>query len=61
MNSDEEKIRKELDNLFEKAETIEDWNNIRFLIDESIDEGYNVRDYINKYNSFVQEFCSKSI
>lgn len=59
MNIAEEKIRKELDALCESVKTFEDLNNIPFLIDDYIEDGYNIRDYISKYNSLVQRFMMK--
>ena len=59
MISDEKKVRKELDVLLKKVKTSEDLNNLQFLIDDYIEEGYYVKDYINKYNLLVQEFLSK--
>jgi hypothetical protein len=56
MALDEEKIRKELDALFHSVKTIENLNNIRFKIDDYIEDGYSIRDYIKKYNSFAYEF-----
>jgi len=59
MNLAEEKIRKELNTLCENVKTFEDLNNIPFLIDDYIEDGYNIRDYISKYNSLVQRFMLK--
>jgi len=59
MERDEKDIRKELDGLLKKAESEEDWRNIRFLIDEYLDEGYNIRDYVYLYNHGVQDFENK--
>ncbi len=58
MEPDEERVRNELDRLFESAKTIEDLNNIEFLIDDYLDMGYNVRNYVVRYNSLVQELYS---
>lgn len=49
--NDEEKAREKLEELFKNAKTPEDWNNIRFAIDDYLDMGYNVGDYILRYNS----------
>lgn len=61
MNPAEEKVRKTLDELLENVKTIEDLNNIQFLIDDYIEEGYNIKDYISKYNSLVQKFYAEKI
>jgi len=58
MKPDEERVRNELDRLFKSAKTIEDLNNIEFLIDDYLDMGYNVRNYVVRYNSLVQELYS---
>jgi hypothetical protein len=52
-------VRKELDNLFSNADNIEKISEIPPRIDELIEEGFDVKDYIPKYNAFVQEFYSK--
>lgn len=54
----EEEVRKTLDEFFEKAKTTEDLNNLEFIIDDYIEDGYDVRDYIPKYNLLVQKFYS---
>jgi len=59
MDKTEKDIRNILDNLFKNAKTIEDIIQIPFSIDEYIEDGYNVKDYIHKYNLLVQEFYSK--
>jgi hypothetical protein len=53
------KVKKELDDLFSNANSIEKIGEIPSRIDELIEEGYDVRDYIPKYNALVQEFYSK--
>lgn len=60
MEPNEKKVRKELDTLLKDVKTIEDVNNIQFLIDDYLEEGYNVRDYIPKCNLLVQKFNYKS-
>jgi hypothetical protein len=51
MGQTEDEVRKTLDGLFESAKNSEDINEIQFAIDDYIEEGYNVKDYIHKYNS----------
>lgn len=53
MESTEEEVKNKLDELFEKAKTsknIEDILNFKFAINMYLDEGYNVKDYIPKWN-----------
>ena len=57
--SDGELVRKTLDLLIERAETFEDLQTIKFTIDDYLEEGYNVWDYVGKYNEKVIEFCKK--
>jgi hypothetical protein len=59
MKISEENIRKTLDELLENVKTIEDVNNIHFLIENYIEEGYNVKDYISKYNLLVQKLSKE--
>jgi hypothetical protein len=56
---DEEKVRKELSDILNNAKSIKDIIDFPSLIDDYIEEGYNVKDYIHKYNLRVQEFLSK--
>jgi hypothetical protein len=56
----EEEVRKTLDKLFESAKKSKDMKeiiNLKFTIDEYIDIGYEVENYIDKYNN---EFTRKS-
>lgn len=61
MEHNEEEARKELDKLFKNIKTIEDIIAIPFAIDDYIEEGFDVKNYITKYNWLVQKFYSKSI
>ncbi len=60
MEPAEQKVRKELDALFDGVKTLEDLKNIPFLIDDYLEEGYNVKDYIQKYNCLVRKFYSEN-
>ena len=60
MDSSEKEIRKELDDLFDQAKTIEDIKGITYIVDEYIEEGYDLRDYVGKCNEFVQQFYAKN-
>lgn len=55
----ENEVRKELDNLLENIKGLKDTIDIPSLIDEYIEQGYNVRDYIHKYNIAIQQFHSE--
>jgi hypothetical protein len=55
----ENDVRKELDSLLENIKGLKDTIDIPSIIDEYIEQGYNVRDYIHKYNIAVQQFHSK--
>ncbi|MEK6833849.1 MAG: hypothetical protein AABY32_07435 [Nanoarchaeota archaeon] len=50
MEPSEEEIRKTLDKLFENVENIEDEINFKFLLEQYLEAGYNVRGYVDKYN-----------
>ena len=56
MELTEEKVRKDLDALLENVKTIEDLKNLEFSIDDYLEEGYNVRDYIHKCNLLACKF-----
>jgi hypothetical protein len=58
MNPDEERVRKALDEMFEKAEISRDFEEIielKFVLDDYIEQGYNIRDCIYRYNELVQK------
>jgi len=52
----EEDVRKTLDKLLKDAKTSEDFINIKFLIDDYLEQGYRIKDYIPTYNKTFQEF-----
>ena len=54
----EEKVKKTLDKLMKAAKTPADVIEIGIEIDDFIEEGYKIKDYITKYNLFVQNFYS---
>ena len=53
---DGELIRKTLDLLIERAETLEDFQTIKFAIDDYMEEGYYVLKQIQNYNDKVGKF-----
>lgn len=55
----EDKIRKELNDRLENAKSLNDILDFPSLIDDYIEEGYDVKDYIHKYNLIVQKFYSE--
>jgi len=55
----ENDVRKELDSLLENIKGLKDTIDIPSIIDDYIEQGYNVKDYINKYNIAVQQIHSK--
>jgi hypothetical protein len=57
---EKEKVKKTLDELFEKAKTIEDLKELKFIINDYIEEGHNLIEYINKYNQIVQKNLGNS-
>jgi len=59
MDPEEEKAKKTLEEFLEKAKTIDDLNEIHSLIEDYFEQGYNVRDYLIKYNELVGEFNEK--
>ena len=58
MAQTEEEVRKTLDKRLKDAKTPEDVIEIGIEIDDFIEEGYKIKDYIAKYNLFVQKFYS---
>ena len=56
---DLEIVKKTLDLLLESAETFEDFQTIKFTIDDYLEEGYEIKEYISKYNDKVGKFYSK--
>ena len=56
---DEKLVRKTLDLLIERAETFEDFQTIKFTIDDYLEEGYEIKEYISKYNDKVIGFYRK--
>jgi len=55
----EEMVRKTLDRLFESAKTFEEIRDLKFVINDYLEEGYKIKEYISKYNEKVQKFYSK--
>ncbi len=58
MNLDEERIKEELEGLFQKAENTkksEDLEEFKLILDDYLDQGYKVKMYIFKYNLLVQK------
>jgi hypothetical protein len=58
MDRTEKEVRKTLDKRLKYAKTPEDVIEIGVEIDDFIEEGYSIKDYIHKYNLFVQKFYS---
>ena len=52
-------VRRTLDLLIDSADSFEDLQTIKFAIDDYIEEGYNVWDYVEKYNKKIREFYAK--
>jgi hypothetical protein len=58
MNPDEERIRKVLENMLEKAESSrnpDDLNEFKLTLDDYLDQGYKLKCYIFRYNTLVQK------
>ena len=55
-NPTEEIVRKTLDLLIERAETFQDLSEVKFAIDDYIEEGYFVKVQIQNYNDKVIKF-----
>ncbi|MGY4883953.1 MAG: hypothetical protein ACP5NZ_00035 [Nanobdellota archaeon] len=58
MNLDEERIKEELEGLFQKAENTkksEDLEEFKLILDDYLDQGYKVKMYIFKYNLLIQK------
>jgi predicted aldo/keto reductase-like oxidoreductase len=58
---EKEKIKKTLDELFEKAKTNDDWKELKFILDDYIEQGYNLVEYVNKYNQIVQKTLGNTL
>ncbi len=56
---DLEIVKKTLDLLLESVETFEQLGSIKFAIDDYLEEGYEIKEYISKYNDKVGKFYSK--
>ena len=56
LKSNEEIVKKTLDLLLERAESLKDLTEIKFAIDDYLEEGYKIQDYISKYNNKVGKF-----
>jgi len=50
---DLEIVKKTLDLLLESVETFEQLGSIKFAIDDYLEEGYEIKEYISKYNDKV--------
>jgi hypothetical protein len=55
-----DEVRKTLDKLFENCKTQEQKNELKFLLDDYLDEGYRVKSYVFKYNALIQRSRSGS-
>jgi len=59
MKEKEKIVRKTLDLLMENVENFEDLLNLKFTIQDYLDEGYKVFDYDIKYKRLVIDFYEK--
>ena len=48
-------VRKALELLIDKAETQEDFDLIKYTIDDYLEEGYRIRSILHKYNTKYKE------
>jgi hypothetical protein len=58
MNLNEEKIKNNLEELLKKAKEskkMDDLEEFKLELDDYLEQGYQVREYIKKYNQLVQE------
>jgi predicted metal-dependent enzyme (double-stranded beta helix superfamily) len=55
----EKEVRKELDDILNNAKESKDIRDVPSLIDDYIEQGYKVGDYIPKYNSLAQKLINK--
>jgi uncharacterized protein Usg len=55
----EEEVRKDLDDILNNAKESKDIRDVPSLIDDYIEQGYDVRAYIPKYNSLAHKFINK--
>ena len=56
----DEFVRKALELLIDKAETQEDFDLIKYTIDDYLDEGYNIQDMVSKYNTAYNKLYSST-
>jgi hypothetical protein len=62
MNPDEERVRKALDEMFEKVEASknsEELIELRLVLDDYLDQGYKLKCYIFRYNELVQKISNE--
>jgi len=52
-------VRKTLELLLDRAECEFDFKVIQWAIDDYLEQGYNVKDFIPKYNLKYQEFLKR--
>lgn len=58
MDAYEERVRKLLEEMIEKVEATrkyKDWEELKFRLNDYLDEGYPLRDYIPKCNKLLQK------
>lgn len=57
--SDLKIVKKTLDLLLEGAETFEQLVAVKFAIDDYLEEGYEIMEYVSKYNEKIMDFHEK--
>lgn len=56
---EEEIVKETLERMLKNATEEEHFTTIKHTINDYLDEGYNVREYIGKYNEKYQEFLER--
>ena len=53
-------IRRALELMLNSATTQDDWDVVKYAIDDYIDEGYNIKDMVQTYNKLYQEWITQT-
>ena len=53
----EQMVRRTLELLIKTAETQQQWNTVKYAIDDYLDEGYHIQDMIPKYLEAYKMWC----
>ena len=54
-------IRRTLELLMDKAETKNDWDIVKYTLDDYLDEGYKIQDMVGKYNTAYKNWVDNRL